>query len=119
MRKRNSAIMIGSVKLKSKREAFSISSASEGGAMANELARMTEMDLRVDGIERVSRDLGDLGRGSFGKGIWVRESLNLGDGGMVKDEEVIKTLEELIIMLAMASSSFSFSLLLQLGILQL
>lgn len=28
--------------------------------------------------------------------------MNLGDGGMVEDEEVIKTLEELIIMLAMA-----------------
>lgn len=92
--------MMGSVRLKSKREAFSISSASEGGAMANELARMTEMDFKFDGIERDSRDLG---RGSFGKGIWGRESLNLGDGGMVEDEEVIKALEELIIMLAMAS----------------
>lgn len=69
MRKRNSAIMMGSVRLKSKREAFSISSASEGGAMANELARMTEMDFKFDGIERDSRDLDDLGRGSFGKGI--------------------------------------------------
>lgn len=33
--------------------------------------------------------------------------MNLGDGGMVEDEEVIKTLEELIIMLAMAASSSS------------
>lgn len=69
MRKRNSAIIIGSVKLKSKREAFSISSASEGGAMARELARMTEMVLRFDGRVRGLWDLGDLGRGSFGKGI--------------------------------------------------
>lgn len=112
MRKRNSAIMMGSVRLKSKREAFSISSASEGGTKARELARTTEMVLKFDGIEKGLRDLGDFGRGSFGKGIWGRESLNLGDGGMVEDEEVIKALEELIIMLAMAS----FSVLLQLGI---
>ena len=99
MRKRNSAIIIGRVKLKSKSEAFSISSASEGGAKANELARITEMDLRFDGRERISGDLGNLGRGSFGIGICGRESLVLGDEGM---EEVIRALEEAMIMLAMA-----------------
>lgn len=62
-------MIIGSVKLKSKREAFSISSASEGGAMANELARITEMDLKFDGRERGLWDLSNLGRASFGRDI--------------------------------------------------
>ena len=46
MRNKNSAMMIGKVKLKSKSAAFPISSAKEGGASANEVAVMSEMVLR-------------------------------------------------------------------------
>ncbi|KAJ6745426.1 hypothetical protein OIU74_028163 [Salix koriyanagi] len=44
-------MIIGSVKLKSKRAAFSISSAKEGGVKVKEVAAMREKDLRVE-VER-------------------------------------------------------------------
>lgn len=96
---KNSAAMMGSVKLKSKSAAFSISTAREGGATASEAARTTEMDL---GRERSWWSLGILDRGGLGKESWIGESFSFGVGGMV-EEQVIRALEEAMSMLAMPS----------------
>ena len=65
MSSRNSTIIIGRVKLKSKSAAFSISFASEGGAKASELAAKREMDLRVEAV----RHFENLKVGIFGSEI--------------------------------------------------
>lgn len=48
MRSRNSAIMIGKVRSKSKSAAFSISAAKDGGVKVKEVAARRDRDLRVE-----------------------------------------------------------------------
>lgn len=101
MRRRNSTAMIGRVRLKSKRAAFSISAASEGDAKAKEEAiRERDLMVVVEGIVRVFV--------SFGREIW-----NLGFGVVV----VVWSgsfgsgfaFVEAMIMFAMAAFAFLFS----------
>ena len=100
MRTKNSTMIIGSVKLKSKSAAFSISSAKEGGAKVKEVAAMRERDLRVE-VER-DRSWGLVILRILGKescGIW---NLGLVLVGREEEERVMRGLEEAMIMLAMA-----------------
>lgn len=95
MRNKNSAIMIGRVRSKSNSWAFSNSSARSGGGEEREAAAMAARE--VTAVEERERSL--VGFGSFGSfGIWGRGIL----GSLGRDEELIKVLEEAIIMLAMA-----------------
>lgn len=100
MRSRNSTIMIGRVRLKSKRAAFSISSARDGGAKEREVAARREKDLRAEEgeRERMCWSLGSLG--ILGREIW---GVGLGKGR----EEVgeMRGFEEAMIMLAMVVRS--------------
>lgn len=93
MRSKNSAMMIGRVKLKSNRAAFSNSSAREGGAKAREEAARRERDLRdrIWGFEICLRI------GILGTEIWKEGSLGEGD---MEDETRIRGFEEAMIMLA-------------------
>lgn len=87
--------MMGSVRLKSKSAAFSISSAKEGGAMASEVAAIMERDLRV-----VEEGIFEIGNLIVGSEFWI---WRMGILGVVGEGETgIKHLEEAIIMLAMA-----------------
>ena len=100
MRTKNSTMIIGSVKLKSKSAAFSISSAKEGGVKVKEVAAMREKDLRVE-VER-ARSWGLVILRILGKescGIW---SLGLVLAGREEEGRVMRGLEEAMIMLAMA-----------------
>lgn len=98
--------MMGSVRLKSKSAAFSISAAKEGGAMASEVAANMERDFRV--LEEGTRDRSSWGfeieNLSVGSEFWIWRMgiLGVGEGELV--ETGIKHLEEAIIMLAMATS---------------
>lgn len=104
MRNKNWTIMMGRVKLKSKRAAFSISAAREGGAKDKVVTVKREIDLRVvDESEGICWVFKNFGVGSFG-----RESCGicLSLGLEKKDDEAameITGFEEAIIMLAMAS----------------
>lgn len=96
MRRRNCAIMMGRVRLNSKRAAFSISSAKEGsGAREREdaavVAAMRAADLRE----------GSLGREMWNLGLVVVVVVVVVVGGR-EGEEVIRVLVEAMIMLAMA-----------------
>lgn len=99
MRSRNSTIMIGRVKLKSKRAAFSISTAREGGAKASEVAARRERDLRVEGARDRIWGFGILTIGNLGSEIWRTGILGVGE----MEETGISDLEEAMIMLAMAA----------------
>ncbi|KAL0311767.1 UNVERIFIED_CONTAM: hypothetical protein Sradi_5576000 [Sesamum radiatum] len=91
MRNKNSNAMMGRVRLKSKRAAFSISTASDDGAWASEKVVAAA---RRAGSWWSFANLGSgiLGRESWGSGWgW---NLILGMGGM---EEVIRVLEEAMI----------------------
>lgn len=68
MRKRNSAIIIGSVRSKSNKAAFSISSAKDGGARASEVVKIGIRDLRVE--EEKERIWGLVNLGSLGSETW-------------------------------------------------
>lgn len=103
MRNKNWTIMMGRVKLKSKRAAFSISTAREGGAKDKEVTVKREIDLRVaEQSEGICWVFKNFGVGSFG-----RESCGICLSlGLEKDDEAemeITGFEEAIIMLAMAS----------------
>lgn len=91
--------MIGRVRLKSKRAAFSISSARDGGAKEREVAARREKDLRAEEgeRERMCWSLGSLG--ILGREIWEIWGVGLGKGR----EEVgeMRGFEEAMIMLAM------------------
>lgn len=91
--------MIGRVKLKSKRAAFSISSARDGGAKAREEAARRERDLRVEGTRDKSWGLQILRRGVLGSEICSTGTL----GGGEMEETGIRGFEEAMIMLAMAA----------------
>lgn len=93
---------MGRVRSKSKRAAFSISSANEGGAQEREVAAITERD---DERERIW-DLESFGRvGIWGMEIWIGIlGFEMGEG----EEEEMGTLEEAMIMLAMATLLLSF-----------
>ena len=97
-------MMMGRVRLKSKSAAFSISSAREGGAKANEVAARRERDLRVGMEEERVWGFGreSLRVGILGRVMWRMGSLGEGVGGGELVETGIKDLEEAIIMLAMA-----------------
>ena len=103
MRRRNWAIMMGRVRLNSKRAAFSISSAKEGrGAREREeavVAAMRAADLREG-------SLGNRGREMWGRRWWW--NLGLGVVGGREGEEEIRVLVEAMIMLAMATVLLSF-----------
>lgn len=91
--------MMGRVKLKSNRAAFSISTAREGGAKAREEAARRERDLRVEGARDKIWSFENLRGEILGSEIW-RLGRSLGEGEMV--ETGIRGLEEAMIMLAMA-----------------
>lgn len=94
--------MIGRVKLKSKRAAFSISSAREGGAKDREVTVKREMDLRVaEENERICWDFKNFGVGIFGIESWEL-CWSFGLEGKVDAMGTIG-FEEAMIMLAMAS----------------
>ncbi len=87
---------MGRVRLKSKRAAFSIASAREGGAKASELAPNMESDLR-------DRTWGfEIENLTLGSGIWRMGILGVGERELV--ETGIKHLEEAIIMLAIVTA---------------
>lgn len=94
--------MRGSVRLNSKRAAFSISSAREGGARVSEVAATRDRDFRVeDERARIWEGVIVI----LGSGIWEMESLGL----VVVEEERegtagIRGLEEAMIILAMAAA---------------
>ena len=71
---------MGRVKLKSKRAAFSISAAREGGAKDKEVTVKREMDLRVEEeSERICWDFKNFGMGIFCRESWgICWSLGLG-----------------------------------------
>lgn len=98
MRMRNSAMIAGNVRLNSKSLAFSISSASEGGARARVVSVIAESDLRV--VER-NCWLGNLLRcdslGSETWGSWSLALMVVAEGGGIRVLEV-----EAMIMFAMA-----------------
>ncbi|PON81410.1 hypothetical protein TorRG33x02_227610, partial [Trema orientale] len=94
--------MMGSVRLKSKSAAFSISSAREGGARAREVAAARERDLRVED-ERACNWVFEI-FGILGSEIWAREILGLEAVAGAAMEGGDKGLEEAMIMLAMADS---------------
>ena len=104
MRTKNSTMIIGSVKLKSKSAAFSISSAKEGGVKVNEVAAMRERDLRVE-VER-DRSWGLVILRSLGKEICGAWSLGLELVGREVDERVRRGLAVPMIMLAMLMTKF-------------
>lgn len=95
--------MRGSVRLNSKRAAFSISSAREGGARVSEVAATRDRDFRVeDERARIWEGVIVI----LGSGIWETESLGL---VVVVEEERegkagIRGLEEAMIILAMAAA---------------
>lgn len=97
MRSKNSAITMGSVRLKSKREAFSISSASAGSGVSRSgaAAPTREIDFKAD-EEAKGRDLGSLGSENWGRG----DGLGFGVGS--EEGRGIWVLEEAMIMLAMS-----------------
>lgn len=90
------------MRLNSKRAAFSISSAREGGARVSEVAATRDRDFRVeDERARIWEGVIEI----LGSGIWEMESLGL----VVVEEERegkagIRGLEEAMIILAMAAA---------------
>ncbi|CAI9784944.1 unnamed protein product [Fraxinus pennsylvanica] len=102
MRNKNSATIIGSVKLKSKSAAFSNSSAKEGGACEREneaAARMTETDLREEGVkERSWWGFGIMGRAILGRAL----ILGLKEGIVGVDVIGALDMEEAMIMFAIS-----------------
>jgi len=107
MRIRNSEAMMGKVRSKSKRAAFSISAANDGGASVSEVAVRRERDLRVE-EERDSNWVFEiLGVWNLGREIW-RETLGEeeeDDVGVVKEREGKRGFVDAMIVLAMASWS--------------
>ncbi|PON71353.1 hypothetical protein PanWU01x14_074930 [Parasponia andersonii] len=99
--------MMGSVRLKSKSAAFSISSAKDGGARAKEVAAARERDLRVED-ERECNWVFEI-FGILCSEIWAREILGLEAVAVAAMEGGDKGLEEAMIMLAMADSDVCFS----------
>lgn len=95
--------MIGSVKLKSKSWAFSISTASDGGAMESDAAAMIAE--REFGLVKILWGFGKFANGNLGNEIWIGETLIFG-GGVAEEEEqeVIRALDEAMITLAIAAT---------------
>ena len=106
MRNKNSATMIGRVRLKSKSAAFSISTDREGGARVSEVAATRDRDLSVEVESLRSWCFVIFGVGSLGSVIWDMESLGF---GVVESEGVggVKVLVEAMIMLAMPAYCFT------------
>lgn len=92
---------MGKVRLKSKSEAFSIASASDGGARVSEVAARRERDLRVEEERESNWVLVIFGVWNLGSEMWRRETLGE-EVGVVKEREGHVGLVEAMIVLAMA-----------------